>query len=238
MNQREAKSIAGSLGFPTKMPGTSYGLPAARCIAGAKLAKIKGTVCSVCYALHGKAAYQQPRASLGMHRRLASIGHPLWIAAMVSLLLHEHAKERIRVDCGGAGVRRQRQGGSRYQWNETGYHRWHDSGDLQSVEHLAAICTVAQCTPRIKHWLPTQELGMVADYLERGGKVPDNLVIRASSVMMDDHHRRAWPYTSSVFTGAPKIDGHNCPSAQQDHKCGAYRACWSDAVPHVNYQAH
>ena len=238
MTQGAAKLIAGSLGFPSKMPGTSYGLPATACVAGAKLAQIKGSVCSMCYALRGKASYQQPRATIGMKRRLASIGHPLWVAAMVSMLLWQHGKDRIKVDLGIVGVRRQRKGGSRYQWNEPGFHRWHDSGDLQSVDHLAAICAVASCTPRIKHWLPTQELGMVAEFLERGGMVPSNLVIRVSSVMMDDRKRRAWPLTSSVFIGEPKIEGHVCPAPKQDHRCGSCRACWSPKVPHVSYAAH
>jgi DNA topoisomerase-2 len=36
------------------MPGFSYNLPATKCITGAKLVKIPGSVCSGCYALKGK----------------------------------------------------------------------------------------------------------------------------------------------------------------------------------------
>jgi len=32
--KKAANEIAGSLGFPSKMPGTSYGLPAAHCVTG------------------------------------------------------------------------------------------------------------------------------------------------------------------------------------------------------------
>ena len=36
-----------------KMPGLSYSLPAWECITGAKLRKVKGSVCAGCYALKG-----------------------------------------------------------------------------------------------------------------------------------------------------------------------------------------
>jgi hypothetical protein len=35
--------------------------------------------------------------------------------------------------------------------------RWHDSGDVQDLKHLAKIFKVARLTPNIKHWLPTRE---------------------------------------------------------------------------------
>jgi hypothetical protein len=233
----EAKAIAGSLGFPSKMPGTSYGLPARACIAGAKLAKIPGTVCASCYALNGGANYQMPRAVIGMERRLAGISHPRWVDAMVRLLLHTHAGP-IRVDLGIAGVRLQARGGQRHRWNEPGFHRWHDSGDLQSVSHFAAICVVARRTPQIAHWLPTQELGMVRRYLAGGGHIPRNLVVRVSSVTLNDLRRRAWPTTSSVFTARPPADAHRCPAPKQGHECRSCRACWSGAVAHVAYEVH
>lgn len=230
----EARRIAGSLGFPSKMPGTSYGLPASRCITGAKLALIPETVCHSCYALGGRASYQMPRAGIGQHRRLAGIADPRWIDAMVTLLTHEHAKPRIKVDLGVVGVRLKAKGGSRYRWNEPGFHRWHDSGDLQSDEHFAAICTVARRTPKIKHWLPTQELGMVKRHLANGGTIPKNLLVRVSNVMLGDMRRRAWATTSSVYTAEAPFDAHKCPAPSQEHRCGSCRACWSN-VAHVAY---
>lgn len=233
-----AKAICGSLGFPSKMPGTSYGLPAVACITGAKLAKIPGTVCASCYALGGRASYQMPRAHKGQQIRLRSISHPQWIDAVSSLLAHVHAKPKVKIDLGIVGIRLQRAGGSRWRLNDTGFHRWHDSGDLQSVDHLARICEVARRTPNVRHWLPTQELGMVNAYVSGGGVIPDNLVIRVSSVRVDDTRRRAWPHTSSVFATTPPKDAHVCPAPQQDHQCKSCRACWSRDVTHVAYAAH
>lgn len=236
MTLRRAKEIVGSIGYPTKMPGTSYGLPARACILGSKLAKVAGTVCGGCYALKGQ--YRIPKAVIGQEKRLASLGHPLWVKAMVRLLNHLHSKPRIRVDLGMRGVRRQRKGGDRHRWNEPGFHRWHDSGDLQSVEHLGMICAVAMQTPKIKHWLPTNELGFVHRYLATGGAFPDNLLVRVSSIMVGDLHVRAWPHTSSVFTGTAFPPGHICPASRQGHECKRCRACWSHDVAHVAYPIH
>lgn len=232
-----AKSIAGSLGFPSKMPGTSYGLPAKACIAGAKLAQIPGTVCATCYALGGRASYQMPRAYKGQLKRLLSIAHPQWVAALVRLLLHVHSRTKIKVDLGIVGVRLQKAGGSRYRLNDSGFHRWHDSGDLQSIAHFSNICEVARSTPRIRHWLPTQELGIVKDYLSAGGNIPSNLLVRVSSVRIDDDQKRAWPTTSSVFSETPLEGSWVCPAPQQGHMCGSCRACWSE-TPHISYKIH
>jgi len=234
---RKAREVAGSLSYPQKMPGTSYALPASACILGAKLARIPGTACSACYALKG--TYARGTTLKAMRRRLAGIAHPLWADAMVELLQATHAKARIKVDCGAIGVRRQRAGlGKRYQWNEPGWHRWHDSGDLQSVDHLAKICEVARRTPRLMHWLPTQELSFVRSFIAEGGAIPPNLVIRVSSIRIGDKRRRLWPHTSSVYAGAPPEGAHACPAPKQGHKCGPCRACWSPSVAHVAYELH
>ena len=179
-----------------------------------------------------------PRGSAGLRKRLLAINHPAWTDAMVRLLAHVHSKPAIKVDLGIAGVRLKRTGGSRYRYNEPGFHRWHDSGDLQSVSHLGAICEVARLTPTIKHWLPTQELGMVQSYVHAGGRIPDNLVIRVSSIMIDDPTRRSWPLTSSVFRDKAPSGSHVCPAQHQEHRCGSCRACWSPSVQHVAYPFH
>lgn len=237
MTQASAIRIAGTLGYPSKMPGTSYGLPATKCVTGARLAKIPGSICHVCYAL--KDRYVWGNAIISQARRLAGVVHEKWSDAMVALLLRRHSGPRIKIDLGITGQRLQRIGGTRYRWNESGWHRWHDSGDLQSVEHLGKICEVARRTPQIKHWLPTQELGMVLRYVDGGGKVPDNLTIRVSSVMLNNHNPRNWPHTSSVFTNGASPSGvYLCPAHHQKNQCCSCRACWSREVPHVVYAAH
>jgi hypothetical protein len=129
--------------------------------------------------------------------------------------------------------------------------RFHDSGDLQSIEHLTKICAVAALTPNVKHWLPTRELSIVLAYKAQGGIVPDNLVIRVSDTMIDGKVTKAWPTTSGVHTKATKAWGkaramamdwlrgvHVCPSPKYNNTCGPCRACWSVDVPRVSYHKH
>jgi hypothetical protein len=217
------------------MPGTAYGLPAKACITGSKLAKHEGTVCSQCYAMRDQ--YTYPNTQMAQERRLKSLSNPDWVSAMVYVLKHYHRMPRIKVDLGTSGIRK----GQRYMYNQVGYHRWHDSGDLQSVEHLAHICEVAHWTPRIKHWLPTLEHGIVREYLKGGGVIPGNLIVRLSSPKIGKMGLdRGWPHTSSVSTliGWELVGIHACPAHQQDNKCGRCRACWDKKVPHVVYELH
>jgi Gene product 88 len=208
MNAAQAKALTGGgLGYPSKMPGTSYGISAHACKVGSKLATIPGSVCHGCYALKGNYLYNNVQQSHA--NRLASVSGPAWTAAMVELL--NRAGEK--------------------------YHRWHDSGDLQSTEHLTKIAAVAALTPHIRHWLPTRELQIVQDYIAQGGKVPDNLLIRVSATMIDGPATKKWIWTSGVHQNK-KPRGRVCPAPTQDNKCGECRSCWSRRVRHVSYHKH
>jgi hypothetical protein len=208
---REAERIAGSLGHPEKMPGTAYGIPARACKIGSKLRTIAGSTCASCYALKGH--YTSPTVQACQEKRLASLDDPRWENAMVYMLTK--AALKVSVLC----------------------HRWHDSGDLQSVAHLARICRVSERTPQVRHWLPTREIGMVRAFLAMGGAIPTNLTIRASATKVDGAAPAAWPTTSTVHDKAP-ASGQACPSPSQGGKCGACRACWSRDVANVSYHIH
>ena len=212
MNKRSALAIAGTLGHPAKMPGTAYGIPANRCKVGGMLAQTPGTVCHGCYALKGN--YQFPSVKTAQERRLESLAHPQWVDAMVTLLLDAHPTG--------------------------GHHRWHDSGDVQSLEHLDRIVTVCRATPLIQHWLPTKEIIVVAQWIRRHGAFPDNLTVRLSSPRVDQGPltgHAVGVQTSTVHEhGAPH--GHVCPAPTTGGKCGDCRACWSRDVPNVSYHKH
>jgi hypothetical protein len=208
MNVQEAREIAGSkLAQTSKMPGHSWSISARKCLTGSKLAQVAGSTCSGCYALRGR--YNFPNVKNALARRLAGFNSPGWSAAMVVLITDSGDK----------------------------WFRWFDSGDLQSVEMLTKICAVAALTPRVKHWLPTRELGIVQDYVARGGMVPDNLLIRVSATMVDGSPTRAWLHTSTVHTVVTK-DLRVCPAPTQGNKCGQCRACWSKKVSNVSYHLH
>ena len=201
MNKDELKQITGGLSKPSKMPGFSYNLPATRCITGAKLVKIPGSVCSGCYALKGR--YRFPNVKDAMQRRLDSINHPLWIQAMATSILE----------------------------TKTGFFRWHDSGDLQSLDHLKKIFEVCNLTPGIQHWLPTRETSIIACI--QADEVPKNLIIRLSAHKVDGKASTFWPWTSTVVTSEK-----TCPAAEQENKCKNCRACWDRTIPNIAYGKH
>ena len=215
---KEATAVAGSLGFPSKMPGTAYGISAHNCQTGGKLHDVPGSVCEDCYALKGN--YLYPDIAKGHAKREAGIENPAWVGGMIMLLTATHKR-----------------GTGRNGPISSGWHRWHDSGDIQSVAHLAKICDVARRTPQIKHWLPTREMGYVKAFIAGGGTVPDNLTIRVSATMVDGPATKAWPQTSRVHQNAAPV-GHVCPAPKQDGHCGDCRACWSRDVAQVSYHKH
>ena len=82
---KEANKITGGLTYTSKMPGPSYNTPASRCITGAKLRKVKNSVCSSCYALKGN--YKRfPKVEEALERRFQSLKHQAWIPAMAALI--------------------------------------------------------------------------------------------------------------------------------------------------------
>lgn len=208
-------AYVGGLSTPSKMPGYSYGLPAAECITGTKLRAVEGSTCGSCYAFE-RGNYRWKTTTDAQYRRLSTIGLPLWADAMAELINRLAPKHP--------------------------HFRWHDSGDLQSVDHLRRICEVCERTPDVQHWIPTREYRMVADYVRAGGIVPPNLSIRMSAHMLGGR-LPAFPglpvTVSSVSRTADDYQGaHRCPAPDQGGSCGDCRACWSRDVPHVDYHIH
>ena len=199
LNKKQAKEITGGLSKPSKMPGPAFNLPASRCITGAKLVKIPGSVCHGCYALKGR--YRFNNVQKALERRRQALTSPQWIDAMTVLITgHE-------------------------------FFRWHDSGDLQSLEHLKNIFEVCKRTPKTRHWLPTREAQILKQVQPED--VPKNLIIRFSSHMIDQGPVKAWPWTSTVVT-----KDKTCPAAEQDNTCGSCRACWNRDVKNISYGKH
>lgn len=229
MTAKIASAIAGSLGHPSKMPGYSYGISAERCQTGGKLRGVPGSVCASCYAMTDWYRTWRPLLE-GHRRRWQGIHHPRWVDAMVCLISSKARKPEHR------------------------WFRFHDSGDLQGVWHLAAICEIARRTPEVRYWLPTREYGFVAEYL-RSGEIPANLTVRLSAHMIDaepvlGEHAEALAGipVSTVSTaslrklGMQIVEGKGvveCRAVEaRDNKCGNCRACWDRRVVSVNYPAH
>jgi hypothetical protein len=120
------------------------------------------------------------------------------------------------------------------------FFRWHDSGDLQSVSHLAAVAWVARHTPRVRHWLPTREYAIVREFLANGLTLPKNLTVRLSAHMVNGPTPDGYGLpVSSVHTEPGRYSAtHSCPADSQGGRCGECRACWSPDVRHVSYPRH
>lgn len=202
-----AIKITGSLGKPSKMPGLSYGISATLCKVGAALAKIKGSTCSGCYAL--KANYQYPSVQAAHAKRAAGIEDPQWADAMIYLI--------------------EKSGES--------YFRWHDSGDIQHLQHLINIVRIAEALPSVNFWLPTREKGIVNSYIRSFGEFPANLVVRVSAAMVDSAAPAGYRHTSTVHENKEAV-GFSCPAQQQGNKCLDCRACWNREIANVSYHRH
>jgi len=207
---KDADRITGKLSQPSKMPGYSYNLPAKECKKGRLLREVPGSVCFGCYAMKGR--YLWPNTIKAMSRRLGALSHSQWVEAM-SVLINR------RNDQGHA------------------YFRWHDSGDLQSVDHLRQIVKVCKLTPKVKHWLPTREYKLVRDYL---GEIPSNLVIRLSGHMINGKAPELDYLTSTVTNlhNPGLYIQHLCPAPEQDGECKSCRMCWDAKIRNITYIKH
>ena len=167
-------------------------------------AKLRLVPDTPCYECYAfNGRYNFPNVKDALARRLASLTHPRWVEAMGVLV----------------------QGKKHF--------RWHDSGDLQSVQHLKNIFEVCKLTPDTMHWLPTQERKFLPLNTD---SIPKNLLIRLSNAKNDTKPGRAWDHWSTVVT-TPRA-GHVCPAPDQGNVCGSCRACWSKDVKEVQYRIH
>ena len=156
---------------------------------------------SVCAGCYAlKGRYRFPNVKEALSRRLASLTHPQWIPAMVVLI------------------------------DNTPWFRWHDSGDLQSVQHLINIFEVCKLTPQVEHWIPTREAKFLPLNFD---SIPKNLIIRLSGHKIDKPAAGFWPWTSTVVT-----EMKSCPAKEQGNQCLDCRACWTRDVPNIAYGLH
>ena len=199
MNTKEAWALVGGLSKPSKMPGWSIGIPAAECKTGAKLRLIPDSVCEGCYALKG--CYVFAVVQKAQYKRLEAIQHPEWVEAMATLINSK----------------------------KPDVFRWHDSGDVQDLDHLEKIFKVCELTPEKRHWMPTRE-AWIKDHIH---KAPANLVVRFSSPMVDQGPVKSWPNTSTVSTKS-----RTCPAPDNNNECGDCRACWDPLVKNIEYGKH
>ena len=211
MKIKQLEKEIGTLSNPSKMPSYAWGISAKQCKVGSKLAKIKGTICNKCYALKGH--YTFP-VTVNAHKiRLDAVKRPEWVDYMAELLTLKYKRlDKSRL-----------------------FHRWFDSGDIQSYAHLMKIFEVCELTPHIKYWLATREYKIINQI--KVEDVPKNLCLRVSAIKVDSPPPKFWQWTSGVHKDKPVI-GRECPAYKQDGECGSCRSCWSRSVKQVSYKEH
>jgi len=210
MKIKQLEKKIGTLSNPKKMPSYAWGISAKQCITGSILAEKDGTICNKCYALGGH--YLFPVVINAHKKRLDAVKLPEWVDYMAELLTLKYKKlDKSRL-----------------------FHRWFDSGDLQSHEHLMKIFEVCELTPHINYWLATREYKIISKIKYKD--IPKNLVVRASGIKIDGQPPKFWKWTSTVHTKKPI--GRECPAYKQDGECGSCRSCWSRSVKQVSYKEH
>ena len=231
MLKAPAIEITGGLSRPSKMPGPGFSIPADTCITGTKLRKKPKTVCFICYAHKGRYVFSNVQRALRRRYTLLmavlaagpeSQPWALWLDAMVKLI----------------GAHR--------------FFRFHDSGDLQSLDHLRLYIELATRLPGVLFWLPTRELNLITSAY--GSKIlppfryPHNLCIRYSASMMNTVTTR-WRPSSGVWSrhNLDSIGGrvaalqqgvYVCPAPDLGGTCGQCRACWDNGRETVVYLKH
>ena len=120
MKIKEAEAITHTLSKPGKMPGFAYSTPAHECKTGTKLRAVAGSVCANCYA-YKRGRYRFQNVIDAQFKRFRSLTHPKWVEAMAAQINSKKVK----------------------------YFRWHDSGDVQNLDHLRRIYEVCRLTPSV-----------------------------------------------------------------------------------------
>lgn len=220
MTKKQAHAIHGGLTQTTKMPCQSYSLPTIACVTGFKMRAIAGSICADCYAEKGNYRKYANGIEPAQHARLESISmaiadpeyRKIWIQAMVVSI--------------GADQ----------------YFRFHDSGDIQNIDHLELYAELARALPSCRFWLPTREYGIVSAFTAQYD-VPTNLIIRLSAMFIDKavivpKTLQGVPGIAVSNVHSKKAIGTACNAPKQNGECRKCRACWSRSVATVSYSIH
>ena len=208
------KGFTGGLSTPSKMPCFSYNIPAWECKTGKKLMKVVGSTCNKCYAMKGRYVFNTTKSAL--YRRFVTIDKQMWVEAMtLNIALLENS----------------------------GFFRWHDSGDVQDDTHLDRIAQIAKNLPEIQFWLPTREYGFVKNYSKQ---LPENLTVRQSAHMVNSVKEVRNKIASITVSNEQKLKEMGLDNVvachatrpESSHKCESCRACWDKNVEVVAYFMH
>lgn len=244
MSKREfdnAVARVGGLSNPSKMPTLSYSTPAERCGLGSLLRKVEGSTCFDCYARKGCYSFRSTVDAMARRYEViqgaleSPIARAETIEAFCTLLADRLRRTEKTIARTG-----------KPSADDGRYFRWHDSGDLISTDHLHMICTIAENSPRVTFWLPTRETGIVHAYLDAGGVIPPNLIVRLSVPMIDripegkllSAMKRAENVVASGVHTGELSHGESCSAYTREGNCADCRRCWETDAEFISYPKH
>lgn len=210
------------LGIASKMPGFTWGIPAARTCPGKRIGP--GSICGSCYALKANYDYDNVKACLRNRYQWTldclktAEGTQTWVDTMVSAI--DEASSLI--DCG--------------------YFRIHDSGDFFNPAYAKAWAQVIRRLPAIKFWAPTKSYHLLAGNLFWQAAFREllacpNLTLRPSADMFGDEP----PMIAGFAAGSSATDTMadvTCSAYKQAGHCGPCTACWDQPLIPTVYPHH
>lgn len=207
MLKRNAKTIAGTLSNPSKMPCKSYSLPTHACKTGSKFQQVEGTVCNICYACQGM--YQMKPVKEAMERRLRATKHDQWPDAMASLINGEQY----------------------FRWFDSG-----DIQSMKMLKQIIAIAKALPLTKfwlptkekaLLLRYLDRHPEGFPENLIVRLSMMR----VDPKRIPKYKHFR-----TCSTHLHKDPV-GFLCPSESTNHQCGYCRACWDSSIDNIVYPA-
>lgn len=121
--------------------------------------------------------------------------------------------------------------------------RWFDSGDIPEYDFFVRMVELCKKTPDLKHMAFTKKYEIVNEYIDKNGKLPDNLNVVFSAWHklwnVPNPHGLAIAYVDfndkSLNPEIPK-NAFVCPG--RESTCSACGACWNKKLKAVVFKQH
>lgn len=129
------------------------------------------------------------------------------------------------------------------KWSGLPMVRFFDSGDYPDAEFLHRSVELAKQFPNVKFMAFTKKYHLVNEYLDNGGKLPDNynIVFSAWDALWEVPNPYGLPvayvkFKEERFTPAIPKNAFHCPG--RESSCSMCGVCWNKKVKAVYFDEH